>query len=91
MLLLWKEIPLGKGAPSFHKEKGIHNFLLVESSLVVDSTNSWLIDFKATDHVYNSLQRFQLMRMLNTEGMYLKLATEARVVMQIERHYLYLI
>ena len=40
MLLLWKERPLGKGAPSFHKEKGIHNFLLVESSLVVDSTNS---------------------------------------------------
>ena len=82
----WKK----KCLVSIKKKSGMHHYLLVELSLVVDSTNSWLIDLRGTNHVYNSLQRFQLMRRLNTEDMYLTLATEARVVMQIDIHYLYL-
>ena len=51
----------------------MHHFLLVESCLVLDSTNSWWIDSKATNHVCNSLQRFHLRRRLNDGDMYLTL------------------
>ena len=34
----------------------MYHSLLVESCLMVDSKNSWWIDFKAIDHAYNSLQ-----------------------------------
>ena len=37
------------------KKEGISHSILVESCLVVDSTNSWWIDSGATDHIYNSL------------------------------------
>ena len=38
--------------------------LLIESCLVVDS-----IDYRATNHICNSLQGFQQMRKLNEEAM----------------------
>ena len=56
--------------------------LLVKSYLVVDSTNSWLIDFGAIDHICNSLQGFQLRRRLNEGEMYLTLASTTRIVVQ---------
>ena len=33
----------------------MHHSLLIESCLVLDSTNSWWIDSRAIDHVWNSL------------------------------------
>ena len=47
---------------------------------MLDSTNSWWIDFGVIDHVCNSLQGFQLRRRLNDEDMYFTLAFKARVV-----------
>ena len=32
------------------------HLLLVELCLVEDSTNFWWIDFKTTNHIYNSLE-----------------------------------
>ena len=60
----------------------MHHSLLVKSCLLLDSTNSWWIDFEATDHVCNSLQGFQVRRRLNDGDMYLTLASEARVSVQ---------
>ena len=61
----------------------MHHSLLVESCLVLDSTNSWWIDFRAIDHVSNSLQGFQVRRKLNDGDMYLTLASKARLVVQV--------
>ena len=73
-----------KECPKFLKRQlGMHHSLLVKSCLLLDSTNSWWIDFEATDHVCNSLQGFQVRRRLNDGDMYLKLASKARVVVQV--------
>ena len=56
--------------------------LLVKSYLMVDSTNSWLIDFRAIGHICNSLQGFQLRRRLNEGEMYQTLASTMRIVVQ---------
>ena len=58
----------------------MHRLLLVESYLVVDSTKSWWIDFKASNDNYNSLLGFQLRRRLNDGEMNLDLAFQARIV-----------
>ena len=72
-----------KECPQFLKrQSGMHHSLLVESCLVLDSTNSWWINFGVIDHVYNSLQGFQLRKRLNDGDMYLTLAFEARIVVQ---------
>ena len=60
----------------------MHHSLLVESCLVLDSTNSWWIEFGAIDHVYNSLQGFRLRKSLNDGDMYLILAFKATHVVQ---------
>ena len=39
-------------------QKGIPFTLYLESCFVVDSTDSWIVDFGATNHVCNSLQWF---------------------------------
>lgn len=57
----------------------MHRLLLVESYLVVDSTKSWWIDFKASNDNYNSLLGFQLRRRLNDGEMNLDLAFQARI------------
>ena len=73
-----------KEYPKFLKrQSSMHHYLLAESCLVLDSTNSWWTDSKATTHVCNSLQGFQLRRRLNDQDMYLTLAFEARVVVQV--------
>ena len=52
-----------KEYPKFLKrQSSMHHYLLAESCLVLDSTNSWWTDSKATTHVCNSLQGFQLRR-----------------------------
>ena len=64
MFPLWQEGSLRKEFPKYLKKKeGTNHFLVVEFCfMVVDFTNSRWIDSKVTDHVYNSLQGFQLRR-----------------------------
>lgn len=47
---------------------------------MVDSTNSWWIDSKVTNYVFNSLQGFQLRTRLNEGDMYLTLTLDVRIV-----------
>ena len=56
--------------------------LIAKSSLVVDSTNSWWIDSKATDHIYNSLHEFQIRRRLDKRNIYPTLTFDVIIVMQ---------
>ena len=43
-----------KGCPNYlKKNESMSHSLLVKSCLVMDSTNSWWIDFEATNHIYN--------------------------------------
>ena len=42
-----------------------HELSYIETCLVVDSTNTWIVDSGATNHVCNSLQGFQVTRQLN--------------------------
>ena len=45
-----------KGCPNYlKKNESMSHSLLVKSCLVMDSTNSWWIDFEATNHIYNFL------------------------------------
>ena len=54
--LCGKKGPWKKECPIYLKKKeGTVHSLLVESCSVMDSTNSWWIDFKAIGHVCNSL------------------------------------
>ena len=72
-----------KECPQFlRRQSTMHHSLIVELCLVLDSTNSWWINFGAIDYVYNSLQGFQLRERLNDRDMYFTLAFEARVVVQ---------
>ena len=50
---------------------------------MVDSTNSWWIDSKVNDHIYNSLQGFQLSRRLNNEDTYLTLTSNASTIVKL--------
>lgn len=61
------------------KKESMFHSLLVESWLVMDSTNSWWIDSEATNHLCNSLKRFQLQKMLNEGDMYLPLAFDVMI------------
>ena len=81
-IALWKEKQMEKWVPKIPKEKkkGMHRLLLVESYLVVDSTKSWWIDFRASNDIYNSLLGFQLRKRLNDGEMNLDLAFQARIV-----------
>ena len=56
--------------------------LLVESRLVLDSTNYWWIDSSSTNHVCNSSQGVQSKEKIELQDMYLTLAFEARIVVQ---------
>ena len=53
------------------KEQGNINYL--ETCFLADSTDSWIIDSGATNHVCNSLQRFQERRKLNKNEINLRL------------------
>ena len=75
-----------KKSPKFLKrQSSIHHYLLVESCLVLDSTNSWWTDFRATNHVCNLLLGFQLRIRMNDGDMLMTLAFEARVIVQAMR------
>ena len=75
--LYGKKGHMKKEHPFFLKRhSNMHHSLLIESYLVVNSTNSQWIDFGAIDHVYNSLHGFQLWK---DRDMYLTLASEARL------------
>ena len=49
---------------------------------MVDSTNSWWIDSRAINHVYNSLYEFHLRRSLHDREMYSTLVFKVRIVVQ---------
>lgn len=53
--------------------------LVVEECLVVDSTDSWIVDSGATNHTCNSLQVLQQRKKLNIGEFELQLGTGARV------------
>ena len=67
------------------RQSGMHHSFLVESCLVLDSTNYWWIDFEATDHVCNSFQGFNLKRRLNYRDMCVTLTSKERIVVQAVR------
>ena len=46
---------------------------------MADSANSWWIDSRATDHIYNSLKGFRVTRSLNEGEMQLKMASSASI------------
>ena len=85
MFYLWQKRPLDEGMFLLLEEKEMCVFhsLIVNSCIVVDSTNSWWIDFKATKHICNSLQEFQLRTRLNGKEIYLTLASAVRTIMQV--------
>ena len=54
---------LKKDCPKFltSVKKGTSFSYYIETCLVVDSTDSWIVDSGATNHICNSLQGFQTM------------------------------
>ena len=59
--------------------KGKFHSLVVESCLAVISTGIWCVDTEATNHVCNSLQRFQETRQLSDGEIYLLMGDATRV------------
>ncbi|KAB7525493.1 hypothetical protein F8C76_17835, partial [Flagellimonas olearia] len=51
-----------KDCPKLLAKKGTSFSYYIETCLVVDSTDSWIVDSGATNHICNSLQGFQIMQ-----------------------------
>ena len=60
------------------KEKpfeGMNTILIIETNLLVDSSNSWYIDSGITSHICNTLHGFQKIRKLNEGEVILLMGT----------------
>ena len=67
---------------SLKKEKsseGMNTILIIETNLLVDSSNSWCIDSGTTSHICNTLHGFQEIRKLNEGEVMLLMGIEASV------------
>ena len=54
-----------KGCPKLKGQSCNFSTAVIGSCFVADSTNSWWIDSRATNHICNSLQGFKVTRSLN--------------------------
>ncbi|KAI3453969.1 hypothetical protein Pfo_010632, partial [Paulownia fortunei] len=61
------------------KKQGNGELSFIESCLVVDSTDTWIVDSGATNHICNTLQGFQVTRELNEGEHTLRVGTGAVV------------
>ena len=61
------------------KNKGMNNTFFLEICLVQNPTDSWCMDLGCTNHICNSLQRFQETRKLKEGELFLTLANGSRI------------
>ncbi|KAI3457782.1 hypothetical protein Pfo_014445 [Paulownia fortunei] len=61
------------------KKQGNGELSFIESCLVVDSTDTWIVDSGATNHICNTLQGFQVTKELNEGEHTLRVGTGAVV------------
>ncbi|KAL4599345.1 hypothetical protein ACB092_11G120000 [Castanea dentata] len=61
------------------KNKGMKSSFLLEICLVQNPTDSWCVDSGCTNHICNSLQRFQETRKLNEGELFLTLADGSKI------------
>ena len=59
-------------------KKGTSFSYYIETCLVVDSTDSWIVDSGATNHICNSLQGFQIMQKIEKGGLPLESELELK-------------
>ena len=64
-----------KDCPEFQKKSGMGNLNFIEACLVLNSTDSWIVDSGATNHVCNCLQWFQETKPLCEGQVNLRLGT----------------
>src|SRR5579862_6779626 len=70
-----------KDCPKFQGsvKRGTSFSYFIETCLVVDSTDSWIVDSGATNHICNSLQGFQIMQTIEKGEFAFRVGTGAKV------------
>ena len=61
-------------------DKSMKSSFLLETCLVHNPTNSWCVDSRCTNHIYNVLQGFQETKRLNEGEMFLTLANRSKIL-----------
>ena len=78
--LLQKDCPKFKARTQNGQSLGIPLCLVMESCLLACTTGTWCVDTRATNHVCNSLQGFQVTKRLAKGKIYLLMGDTSRVI-----------